>query len=70
MVDGALMGLWMVDGGRWRKTVTLVDTEADFHVIFFFAKYLCEVWMVQLSPLYPLHMCSYVYVYLYVFLTW
>ena len=28
----------MVDGGSWRKAVTLVDTESlkDFHVIFFF----------------------------------
>jgi hypothetical protein len=58
----------MADGGSRRKMATLVDMEAlkDFHVIFFFAEDLCEVWMGQLSPLYPLRMCSYVYV----FLTW
>ncbi|KAG2605332.1 hypothetical protein PVAP13_4NG100200 [Panicum virgatum] len=58
-------------GSRW-KAVTPVDTEApkDFHVFFFFGEGLCQVWLGQLSPVYPLRMRSYLYASMYVFLTW
>ena len=63
-------GAW-VGGGFRRLTATPVVAEAlrDLIVIFWFVWGLCEVWLGQLSPLYPLRMPVSEYAFLYVVLT-
>ena len=63
-------GAWL-GGGFRRLTATPVVAEAlrDLIVIFWFVWGLCEVWLGQLSPLYPLRMTVSEYAFLYVVLT-
>ncbi|CAN6282720.1 unnamed protein product [Urochloa humidicola] len=63
-------GDWLGDGFR-RLAATPMDADAlrDYVVIFLFVWGLCEVWLGQLSPLYPLRMLVSVHAYLYVVLT-